>query len=123
MHYYSQAIVHNNTVYVSGCIGLVPETMTYESDTDVEVQANQVLKNMRAILEASGSAMNQVLKTTILLADMGDFAKVNKVYETHFGDHKPARSTFAVKALPKNALVEIECIAYIAANSTNASKM
>jgi len=69
------------------------------------------MRNLKEVLEAAGSSLRNVIKTTIFLADMEDFAAVNEVYEEWFGDHKPARSTVAVKTLPKNALVEIECIA------------
>jgi 2-iminobutanoate/2-iminopropanoate deaminase len=74
-------------------------------------QADQVLKNLAAVLTAGGASMGHVVRTTIFLASMGDFAAVNEVYGKHFGAHKPARATVAVKELPKGALVEIDCIA------------
>lgn len=106
---YSQAVKVNGMVYTSGQIALTPagEMLT----GDVTVQAKQVLENLGNVLAAAGSAPEKVVKTTIFLADMEDFVTVNKIYETFFGSHKPARSTVAVKTLPKNALVEIDCIA------------
>jgi 2-iminobutanoate/2-iminopropanoate deaminase len=77
----------------------------------VAEQTRQVLNNLSAVLEAAGGTLNDVIKTTIFLADMHDFAVVNEVYAEFFGDHRPARSTVAVKTLPKEVLVEIDCIA------------
>jgi len=110
---YSQAVVHNGLVYTSGQIALKPDGSDELLSEDVIVQAVQVLKNLEAVLVASGSSLDKVIKTTIFLADMNDFAVVNEVYEEAFGSHKPARSTVAVKTLPKNALVEIDAIAVI----------
>eukprot|EP01023_Acetabularia_acetabulum_P015948 TRINITY_DN1784_c0_g1_i1.p1 TRINITY_DN1784_c0_g1~~TRINITY_DN1784_c0_g1_i1.p1 ORF type:complete len:165 (-),score=29.47 TRINITY_DN1784_c0_g1_i1:109-603(-) len=107
---YSQAIKAGNMLYVSGQIGLVPETMEFEAD-DVEVQTEQVMKNMGSVLEASGCDYSKVIKTTILLEDINDFVKVNSIYGRFFPENPPARSTFAVKSLPKGAKVEIEAIA------------
>jgi 2-iminobutanoate/2-iminopropanoate deaminase len=110
---YSHAVKAGGLVFVSGSIGVVPATGEF-AGADVATQADQVLKNMRAILEAAGCTMGDVVKTTILLADMADFATVNAVYQKHFeglGSGFPARATFAVKTLPKNALVEIEAVA------------
>jgi 2-iminobutanoate/2-iminopropanoate deaminase len=106
---YSQAVEANGLIYTSGQIALMPDG-TMET-TDVEHQAHQVMKNLFYVLEAAGAEFTDVIKTTIYLADMNDFEKVNKVYAHHFEKHRPARSTIAVKTLPKNALVEIECIA------------
>ncbi|MGE4294399.1 MAG: RidA family protein [Campylobacterales bacterium] len=106
---YSQAIVLNGMVYTSGQISLRPDGSMEEGD--VKAQAEQALTNLSKVLEAAGSSMSKVVKTTLFLADMNDFAAVNEVYARHFGNHKPARSTVAVKTLPKNALVEIECVA------------
>jgi len=106
---YSQAIVVNGMVYTSGQIAL--NTNGEMVGNDVETQTHQVMKNLQFVLQAAGSAYNDVIKTTIFLADMDDFLKVNKIYAEYFGSHKPARSTVAVKTLPKNALVEIDCIA------------
>jgi len=80
---------------------------------NVGIQAVRVLENLKAVLEEAGSSMDSVIKTTIFLADMDSFAIVNEVYEKAFGDHKPARSTVAVKTLPKNALVEIDAVAVV----------
>lgn len=106
---YSQAIEANGMVFVSGQLpidattGLMPET--------VEDQAKQSLENMKSILEEAGLSMANIVKTTVFLADMSYFADMNKVYATYFKGDYPARSAVAVKALPKDALVEIECIA------------
>lgn len=106
---YSQAIVVNDMVFTSGQIALRPDGSFV--DGDVEAQAKQVLENLQAVLEAAESSLQKVVKTTIFLANMDDFAAVNTIYGTFFGEHKPARSTVGVKTLPKNALVEIEAIA------------
>ncbi|EGC39129.1 hypothetical protein DICPUDRAFT_45411 [Dictyostelium purpureum] len=108
---YSQAIIANNQVFVSGCLGLDKDTMAFVHETDVSAQTKRALENMKNILEAAGSSMEKVVKTTILLKSMDDFGAVNTVYATFFPVDPPARSTFAVACLPKNALVEIECIA------------
>ena len=107
---YSQAIIANGLVYTSGQIALMPDG-TMET-RGIEYQTKQVLKNLYYVLKEAGASLNDVIKTTIYLADMDDFNKVNEIYEHFFGNHKPARSTVAVKTLPKNALVEIECIAF-----------
>ena len=107
---YSQAIRSGETLYVSGCIGLVPGTKDFAKG-GVEGETEQVMANMGAVLEAGGASFDDVVKTTVLLADMGDFAKVNTIYEKYLNTSKPARSCFAVKELPLGALVEIECIA------------
>ena len=113
---YSQAIEANGFIYTSGQIALKPDgTMEIK---DVEHQTHQVMKNLFYVLEAAGAHFNDVIKTTIYLADMDDFATVNNVYAHYFCAHKPARSTIAVKTLPKNALVEIECIALAGADYT-----
>ena len=106
---YSQAIVSGNLIFTSGQIALQSDGSFLEGD--VTVQTRQVLRNLSAVLEAGGSNLSNVIKTTIFLADMEDFQKVNSVYGEFFNEHKPARSTVAVKALPRNALVEIEAIA------------
>ena len=106
---YSQAVKVNGMVYTSGQIALTPEGKML--DLDIRIQTEQVLANLRHVLEAAGSGLDKVIKTTIYLADMDDFAVVNELYEGAFGGHKPARSTVAVKTLPKNALVEIDAVA------------
>jgi len=108
---YSQAVVVEGMLYSSGQIALTPEGELIEGG--VEAQTRQVLRNLSAVLEAAGSSLQQVVKTTIFLADMGDFAAVNEVYAEFFGEHRPARSTVAVRTLPKNVLVEIDCIARV----------
>lgn len=108
---YSQAVVANGMVFTSGQIALTPEGVMLESD--IAVQTKQVLQNLQAVLEEAGSSMGGVIKTTIFLASMDDFTAVNEIYAEAFGSHKPARSTVAVKTLPKNALVEIDAIALI----------
>jgi 2-iminobutanoate/2-iminopropanoate deaminase len=108
---YSQAVVANGMVFTSGQIALTPEGVML--DGDVVVQTKQVLKNLQAVLEEAGSSMGGVIKTTIFLASMDDFVTVNEIYAAAFGSHKPARSTVAVKTLPKNALVEIDAIALV----------
>lgn len=108
---YSQAVVANGMVYTSGQIALTPEGVMLESD--VVVQTKQVLENLQAVLEAAGSSMDQVVKTTIFIDSMDDFVIINEIYEDFFGSHKPARATVAVKTLPKNALVEIDAVALL----------
>lgn len=107
---YSQAIKANNLLFVSGVLGLVPETGKFVSD-NVEDQTEQVLKNMGEILKASGASYSSVVKTTIMLADLKDFKKVNEIYAKYFTSPAPARSTYQVAALPLDAKIEIECIA------------
>jgi len=110
---YSQAVVVNGMVYTSGQIALGADGSDTLLNEEVEVQAVQVLKNLEAVLQEAGSSLDSVIKTTIFLANMDDFASVNEIYEEAFGSHKPARSTVAVKTLPKNALVEIDAVAVI----------
>jgi 2-iminobutanoate/2-iminopropanoate deaminase len=109
---YSQAIKHNGLVYTSGQIALNSDGHLVSVD-DVIGQTKQVLTNLSAVLEEAGSSLNDVIKTTIYLADMNDFAAVNEVYGEFFGEHKPARSTVAVKTLPLNVKIEIDCIAVV----------
>ena len=107
---YSQAIKAGNLLFCSGQIALDPKTMNMVGSTAAE-QAEQVLKNLAAVLAAGGASLAHVARTTIYLVSMADFAAVNEVYGKHFGTHKPARATVAVKELPKAGLVEIDCIA------------
>ncbi|PIN11177.1 putative translation initiation inhibitor UK114/IBM1 [Handroanthus impetiginosus] len=109
---YSQAIKANNMIFMSGVLGLVPETGKFVSD-NVEDQTEQVLKNMGEILKASGAGYSSVVKTTIMLADLKDFKKVNEIYAKYFPAPAPARSTYQVAALPLDAKIEIECIAVL----------
>ena len=106
---YSQAMISGNLVYTSGQIALSPETGEVIGSSITE-QTEQVAKNLKALLEASGSSITKAVKTTCFLADMNDFAAFNGVYEKYFTG-KPARSTVAVKQLPRSVLVEIEVIA------------
>ena len=106
---YSQAIAFENMIFTSGQIALLEDGRFLEGT--IEEQTKQVLQNLTAVLEAAGSSLSKVIKTTIFLTNMDDFQAVNGVYGTFFPEHKPARSTVAVKALPRNALVEIEVIA------------
>jgi len=110
---YSQAMKVGDFIFTSGQIALTPSGVMVQDN--IELQTEQVMKNLQAVLEAAGSCLQNVVKTTIFLADMDDFATVNAIYEKWFDGHKPARSTVAVKTLPKNALVEIECIALVEA--------
>ncbi len=106
---YSQAIKTGGMVYTSGQVALRANGSF--NDGDITAQTTQVFENLTAVLKEAGSGLDKVLKTTVFLSDMDNFAPMNEVYAKFFGEHKPARSTVAVKTLPKNALVEIECIA------------
>lgn len=108
---YSQATVVGNIVFTSGQIAIDPASGAVEA-TDIREQTEQVCKNLSAVLEAAGSSIEKVVKTTCFLSDMGDFAAFNEVYGRYFVG-KPARSCVAVKTLPKNVLVEVEAIAEI----------
>lgn len=106
---YSQAIVSNGMVYTSGQIAINPLTNTIEATT-IEEQTEQVMQNLKAVLETAGSSFEKAVKTTCFLADMNDFGAFNEIYGKYFTG-LPARSCVAVKTLPKNALVEVEVIA------------
>ena len=106
---YSQAMITGNLVFTSGQIALSPETGDIMGSS-ISEQTEQVCKNIKALLEASGSSIGKVVKTVCFLADMGDFAAFNEVYAKYFTS-KPARSTVAAKGLPRNVLVEVETIA------------
>lgn len=107
---YSQAIEVNGMIFTSGQIPIVPATGEFV-EGGVTEQTIQVFENLKEVLAAAGADLSKIVKTTVFLADMSYFAEMNKVYETYFTDKYPARSAVAVKALPKGALVEIECIA------------
>lgn len=109
---YSQAVVHGGLVYCSGQVALDPASGALVG-SDAASQTEQVMKNLSAVLEAAGTSLRSALKVTIYLADMGDFQIVNEVYARYLGDHRPARATVAVRTLPKQALVEIDCVAAI----------
>jgi 2-iminobutanoate/2-iminopropanoate deaminase len=108
---YSQGIVVNNLFYSSGQIPLRPDGTLVEGD--VQVQATQAFENLKAVLEEAGASLNTVVKATVFIKDMNDFAALNEVYGDYFGDHKPARSCVEVARLPKDVLVEIEVIALV----------
>ena len=107
---YSQAIESNGMVFVSGQLPIDPETGVFAS-SDIMGQTRQSLTNMRNILESEGLYLSNVVKTTVFLSDMNNFAAMNEVYSSFFSSPFPARSAVAVKTLPKDALVDIECIA------------
>jgi 2-iminobutanoate/2-iminopropanoate deaminase len=107
---YSQAIKVGDLVFCSGQIPIDPVTGEFVSQ-DVAEQTKQVLKNLSAVLEAAGSGLGKVVKTTVFLADMGDFAAMNGVYAEFFSENKPARATVQAARLPRDARVEIDCIA------------
>lgn len=109
---YSQAIVADGWIFASGQIPIDPETGSLV-EGDVGVQADRVLRNLDAVLTAAGGSLRTVAKTTVFLSDMALFAEMNAVYESHFGDHRPARATVAVAGLPKGVDVEIEVIARV----------
>ncbi|KAF9965523.1 hypothetical protein BGZ70_004659 [Mortierella alpina] len=110
---YSQAVVANGFVFCSGSIGIDPKTSVIPAG--LEEQTVQVLANMEAVLKASNSSFKQIVKTTVFLKDMNDFIAVNKIYAEKMGGALPARSCVEVARLPKDVLVEIECIATVAA--------
>ena len=110
---YSQAITTNGLIFTAGQIALDPQKMELVGKTTAE-QTEQVMQNLRAVLEAAGARLDDVVKTTVYLADMADFPAMNEVYGRHFGTHKPARSTVQAAALPKGARVEIDVIAVLA---------
>ena len=107
---YSQAIQAGNLLFCSGQIPLDPVSGEVVAG-DVRRQAEQVMENIAAVLSAAGAGFNDVVKATVFLVEMGDFGAVNEVYGRYFSDHKPARSTVAVKSLPRGVLLEIEVIA------------
>lgn len=109
---YSQAVLYGGILYCSGQIPLDPLSMEIVGDT-IEVQTEQVMKNLEQVLLAAGSDFSKVLKASIFLADMNDFPVVNKIYGSRFIEEPPARETVAVKTLPKEVLVEISCIAFV----------
>ena len=108
---YAQAVKVGNMLYTSGQIALRPDGSM--NDGDVVAQTEQVLTNLTHVLDAAGGSLKNVIKTTVFLADMNDFAAMNEVYERFMAGHRPARSTVEVARLPKDAKVEIECVALI----------
>lgn len=108
---YSQAIALGDMIFCSGQIPLDPVSMQIVGE-DVSAQTTQVLKNLKEVLKAAGADLSQVVKTTVFLKNFNDFQAMNLVYENHFSTNKPARSTVEVARLPRDVLVEIECIAH-----------
>jgi 2-iminobutanoate/2-iminopropanoate deaminase len=109
---YSQAVKLGNMLFTSGMIPLVPETMQI-IEGGVQQQTRQVLENLKALLEAAGSSLEKVVKTTVFIKDMNEFPKINEIYAEYFNSQQPARSCVEVARLPKDVLVEIEAVAYI----------
>ena len=109
---YSQAVQIENMVFTAGQIGLNPATMEIV-EGGIEAQSRQVLTNLKAVLEAADSGLNYVVKTTVFLSDMANFAAMNAIYAEFFPENFPARSTVAAAGLPKGALVEIEAVALL----------
>lgn len=109
---YSQAVKAGNLVFASGQIPIDPATGEFVSDV-VSEQTEQVLKNLTEVLRAAGTSLDNVVKTTVFLADMNDFIEMNEVYGRFFGEHKPARATVQAARLPRDARIEIDCIALL----------
>ena len=109
---YSQAIRIGDFVYTAGQVSIVPATGDLIAG-DIEAQTRQALNNLKAVLEAAGSGLDKVVKTTVFMTNLGDFARMNGVYAEFFPSQPPARSTVQVAALPKGAMVEIECVAVV----------
>jgi 2-iminobutanoate/2-iminopropanoate deaminase len=109
---YNQAIGIGDLVFVAGQLGIVLETGELAGPT-VEEQTEQIMRNLSAILEASGSSLEQLVKTTVFLLDLADFGRMNEVYARHVGDRPPARSTIGISQLPSGARVEIEAVAHL----------
>jgi 2-iminobutanoate/2-iminopropanoate deaminase len=109
---YSQGIIHNGMVFTAGQIPLDPATGQL-IEGDIAAQTTRVMQSLQAILESAGASLGSVIKTTVFLQDMGDFAAMNAVYAEFFGEHKPARSTVQAARLPRDVKVEIEAIAAV----------
>ena len=110
---YSQAVVHNGMAYLSGQIPLDPATGQLV-EAEIAAQTTRVLENLKAVLEACGSGLDQVVKTTVYIQDMREFARMNEVYATYFSQNPPARSTVEAARLPRDVRVEIDAIAIVA---------
>ena len=109
---YCHAVVADTFVFCSGQLGLDPDTMEFAGNS-VEAQTDQVMKNIKIVLEKAGTSMDKIIKTTVFLNDINDFPVMNRVYEKSLAGHKPARAAVEVARLPKDALVEIECTALL----------
>ena len=112
---YSQAVVANGFVFLSGQVAFDPATSQI-IDGDIAAQTERVIENLKAVLEACESSLGQVVKTSVFLKDMNDFVKMNEVYGRYFGENSPARSTVEVARLPRDVRVEIDCIALVGEN-------
>jgi 2-iminobutanoate/2-iminopropanoate deaminase len=110
---YSQAIKANGLLFASGQVALDPRTQQLVQGGDVAIETERVLENLKAVVEAAGSSLAHTVKTTVYLADLGDFAKMNEVYARYFGERPPARATVQVSRLPRDARVEIDLIALL----------
>ncbi|HDL18541.1 MAG TPA: RidA family protein [Bacteroidetes bacterium] len=110
--HYSQAVAHNGMVYISGQLAVDPETGEKKLET-IEEQTEQVLKNVAAILKAAGSSLDKVLKTTVYIADIELWGRVNEIYAAFFGEHKPARAVVPTKNLHFGFLIEMEAVAWV----------
>lgn len=108
---YSQAVAFGNLIFCSGQIGINPKTGQLENG--IEAQTNQIFKNLKELLKSAGTSLKNVLKVNVYLKNMNDFPVMNAIYAQHFNKPYPARATVEVARLPKDALIEIECIAYI----------
>jgi 2-iminobutanoate/2-iminopropanoate deaminase len=108
---YSQAVKFGNMVFTSGALGVDPVTGAF-AEGGIQAQTKQCLENLKAVLEASGSSLDKVLKATVFIKDMNDFPKINEIYGQYFTKEQPGRSCVEVARLPKDALIEIEAIAY-----------
>ncbi|KAI9208038.1 Endoribonuclease L-PSP/chorismate mutase-like protein [Polychytrium aggregatum] len=110
---YSQAIVANGLVYTAGQIPFDPATMQIVGEGDIKAQTRQAIKNLSAVLTAANASLSSVVKTTVFLKNMNDFNDMNSIYSELFGDARPARSAVEVARLPRDVLVEIECVAVV----------
>ncbi len=109
---YSQAVKYGNLIFTSGALGIDPATGAFV-EGGIQAQTRQCLENLKAILEASGSSLRNVIKATVFIKDMNDFPKINEIYGQYFTEEQPGRSCVEVARLPKDGLIEIEVIAYI----------
>jgi len=109
---YSQAVKYGNMLFTSGTLGIDPVTGSF-AEGGIQAQTKQCLENLKALLEASGSSLEKVLKTTVFIKEMNDFPKINEIYGQYFTKEQPGRSCVEVARLPKDALIEIEAIAFI----------
>jgi 2-iminobutanoate/2-iminopropanoate deaminase len=115
---YSQGIIANGLVFTAGQIALDPATMELVGDGDIAAQTERVIRNLDEILRTAGASLSTVVKTTVFLADMNDFVRMNEVYARYFGEHRPARSTVQAARLPKDVKVEIDAVAVVTRSSS-----